>query len=662
MKTIDKTAINTLRFLAVDAVDKANSGHPGLPLGTAPLMYTIWDRFMNYNPKSPKWFNRDRFVLSPGHGSALLYAMLNLAGYDLSLEDLKEFRQWGSKTPGHPEYGVTPGVDASTGPLGHGFAMAIGMALSETMLAERYNKENFKIVNHYTYGIVSDGDLMEGVSSEAASLAGTMGLGKVIFLYDDNKITIEGETKIAFSEDVEARFKAYNWQVLRIDNSEDVDAMENAIKEAQKDSEHPTLIIVRTHIGFGSPKQDSPSAHGEPLGMEALTKTKEKANWPVEKSFYVPEAVNTYFNNKLDDCAQKETDWEALVADYTITYPELASELKARLNNENIVNLNSLEAIFENVEKTSTREASGEIIQFLSKQLPNLVGGSADLGPSNKTVMKGETFFSPSNKTGRNIHFGVREHAMGKIVNGMSLHGGFVPYGATFLVFSDFMRPAMRMAALMEIQSIFILTHDSIALGEDGPTHQPIEQTMSLRMIPGLSVYRPADALETAVAWQAACMNKKNPTALLLSRQKLPVLHEYAKNIHENARKGAYIISASQKAAEATIIATGSEVKLALDAQKALAEENISVNVVSMLAMDVFDKQTVEYKNIVMPNEIPTIAVEAGCTLGWSKYTKNEDNNIGINTFGASAPGSVLYENFGFTIENVVKHVKETLK
>lgn len=662
MKTIDQTAINTLRFLAVDAVDKANSGHPGLPLGTAPLMYTIWDRFMNYNPKNPKWFNRDRFVLSPGHGSALLYAMLNLTGYELSLEDLKEFRQWGSKTPGHPEYGVTPGVDASTGPLGHGFAMAVGMALSETMLAERYNKDNFKVVNHNTYGIVSDGDLMEGVSSEAASLAGTMGLGKLIFLYDDNKITIEGETKIAFSEDVEARFKAYNWQVLRIENSEDVDSMENAIKEAQKDTEHPSLIIVRTHIGFGSPKQDSPSAHGEPLGAEALAKTKEKANWPVEKSFYVPEVVNNYFNDKLEDCAQKEADWEALLADYAVTYPDLAAELKARLNNENIVNLNSLEAIFENVEKTSTREASGEVIQFLSKQLPNLVGGSADLGPSNKTVMKDETFFSPLNKAGRNIHFGVREHAMGKIVNGMSLHGGFIPYAATFLVFSDFMRPAMRMAALMEIQSIFILTHDSIALGEDGPTHQPIEQTMSLRLIPGLAVYRPADALETAVAWQAACMNKKNPTAILLSRQKLPVLHEYAENIHKNARKGAYIISPSEKKAEATIIATGSEVELSLNAQKALAKENISVNVVSMLAMDVFDKQTPEYKAAVIPNEIPTVAVEAGCTLGWSKYTKNEDNNIGINTFGASAPGPVLYEQFGFTVENIVKHVKATLK
>ena len=661
MEKIDQTAISTLRFLSADAVDKANSGHPGLPLGTAPLMYTIWDRFMNYNPKNPKWFNRDRFILSPGHGSALLYSMLHLAGYELSLEDLMEFRQWGSKTPGHPEYGVTPGVDASTGPLGHGFAMAVGMALSEEMLASRYNKENFKIVNHYTYGIVSDGDLMEGVSSEVASLAGTMGLGKLIFLYDDNKITIEGETKIAFSEDVEARFKAYNWQVLRIDNSEDVDAMQNAIKEAQKDTEHPSLIIVRTHIGFGSPKQDSPSAHGEPLGADALAKTKEKANWPTDKSFYVPEEVKQYFNNKLNDCVQKEEEWKALLDDYSVTYPSLALELKARINNENIVNLSTLEEIFKNVEKTSTREASGEIIQYLSKQLPNLVGGSADLGPSNKSVMKDESYFSHSNKTGRNIHFGVREHAMGKIVNGMSLHGGFVPYGATFLVFSDFMRPAIRMAALMEIQSIFILTHDSIALGEDGPTHQPIEQTMSLRMIPGVSVYRPADALETAVAWQAACMNKKNPTALLLTRQKLPVLHEYSKHIYENAHKGGYIISAGENKAKATIIATGSEVSLALEAQKALAKENISVNVVSMLAMDVFDKQSDEYREMVIPNEIPTIAVEAGSTLGWSKYTKNEKNNIGINTFGASAPGPVLYEKFGFTVENVVKHVKAAL-
>lgn len=663
MKTIDRTAISTLRFLSVDAVEKANSGHPGFPLGTAPLMYTLWDKFIKYNPGDPQWFNRDRFVLSSGHGSALLYSMLHLAGFDLSLEDLKNFRQWGSRTPGHPEYGLTPGVEASTGPLGHGFAMSVGMAIAEEMLAAKYNKNGFKVVDHYTYGICSDGDLMEGVASEAASLAGTLALGKLILLYDDNKITIEGSTDIAFREDVGARFTAYGWHVLHVDDAEDIDSITAAVEKAKADNKRPSLIMVRTHIGCGSPKQDCASAHGEPLGADALAKTKEDGGWPLGNSFYIPESVKAYFEKKLPACAEKQKEWQSLMADYAVVYPELAAELAGRIAGETMVNLDSLEKVFADVSKTSTREASGEIIQKLAMLLPELAGGSADLGPSNKTDIKGGGFFSAEDRTGRNIHFGVREHAMGKIVNGMALHGGFIPYGGTFLVFSDFMRPALRMAALMGIRSVFIFTHDSIALGEDGPTHQPIEQTMSLRLIPGLSVYRPADALETATAWQAACLNKHKPTALLLSRQKMTVLQKYKEVIHKGASFGAYVLSSGEasKDNQAILLATGSEVHLALAAQEALAKENINVSVVSMPSWDVFETQSDEYKKQVLPTGVPKIAIEAGVTLGWSRYTGCEANIIGINKFGASAPGDVVYEKYGFTVDNVVNKVKEVL-
>ncbi|MHC1718742.1 MAG: transketolase [Acidaminococcaceae bacterium] len=663
MKTIDRTAISTLRFISVDAVEKANSGHPGFPLGTAPLMYTLWDKFIKYNPVDPQWFNRDRFILSSGHGSALLYSMLHLAGFDVSLEDLKNFRQWGSRTPGHPEYGLTPGVEASTGPLGHGFAMSVGMAIAEEMLAAKYNKNGFKVVDHYTYGICSDGDLMEGVASEAASLAGTLALGKLILLYDDNKITIEGSTDIAFREDVGARFAAYGWHVLRVDDAEDIDAITAAVNEAKAENKRPSLVMVRTHIGCGSPKQDCASAHGEPLGTEALAKTKEDGGWPLGNSFYIPESVKAYFEEKLPACAEKQKEWQSLMADYAVVYPELAAELAGRIAGDTMVNLDSLEKVFADVSKTSTREASGEIIQKLATLLPELVGGSADLGPSNKTDIKGGGFFSAEDRTGRNIHFGVREHAMGKVVNGMALHGGFIPYGGTFLVFSDFMRPALRMAALMGIRSVFVFTHDSIALGEDGPTHQPIEQTMSLRLIPELSVYRPADALETATAWQAACLNKNKPTALLLSRQKMTVLQKYKEVIHNGASLGAYVLSPGEAAKEsqAILLATGSEVHLALAAQEALAKENINVSVVSMPSWDVFENQSDEYKKQVLPTAIPKIAIEAGVTLGWSRYTGCEANVIGINKFGASAPGDVVYEKYGFTVENVVNKVKEVL-
>lgn len=661
MQTIDQVAVNTLRFLSIDEVEKAKSGHPGFPLGTAPLMYTVWDRFMNYNPKDPNWFNRDRFILSPGHGSALYYAMLHLAGYDVPIEQLKNFRQWGSITPGHPEYGVTPGVDASTGPLGHGFAMGVGFAIAETMLAAKYNKPGFEVVNHYTYGLTSDGDQMEGVASEAASLAGTLGLGKLIYLYDDNHITIEGDTEIAFREDVGKRFEAYGWQVLRVADSEDIDALENAIKEAKADTEHPSLIIVRTHIGYGSPKQDNASCHGEPLGAEGVAKTKEAADWPVGQSFYVPVTVRKHFDDKLAACAEKQAAWEALLADYKVVYPELGRELEERIKGDVLVSRSDLEAVFNDIEGISTREAGGEVLQKLSMQLPQLVGGSADLGPSNKTVMKTCGYYSKDDRTGRNIHFGVREHAMGKALNGIALHGGFIPFGGTFLVFADFMRPAVRMAALMGLRSIFVFTHDSIAVGEDGPTHQPVEHAMSLRVIPNLCVIRPADALETAMAWQTACLNQHKPTALLLSRQKLPVLHKYAAVIHDNAGKGAYVLDAGQGEAKAVIIATGSEVHLALEAQAKLAEEGICVSVVSMPSWDMFEMQSEEYKKSVLPEGLPKVAVEAGVTLGWSRYTGSEDNVIGINKFGASAPGGTVMKEYGFTAENVAAKVKSLL-
>lgn len=660
MKKIDSDSINTLRFLSIDEVQAANSGHPGLPLGTAPLMYTIWEKFMNYNPKDPAWFNRDRFVLSPGHGSALLYAMLHVAGYGVSLNDLKNFRQWGSITPGHPEYGVTPGVDVSTGPLGHGFAMAVGMALAEEMLAAKYNKKGFKIVDHYTYGITSDGDQMEGVASEAASLAGTLGLGKLIFLYDDNHITIEGDTNIAFKEDVGARFAAYGWQVLRVEDSEDVDAMAKAIKAAQKDTKHPSLIICPTHIGYGSPRQDMASAHGEPLGVEGVAATKEKAGWDPKKKFVVPATVKKHFALKAAAGKKAQAAWDKQYKAYVKTYPELAAELTAAVEGTEKISVKALANIFAEKSAMATREASGNVLQELAKMVPSIVGGSADLGPSNKTVLKDYPFYAANKKDARNIHFGIREHAMGCMLNGLTLHGGLTAYGATFLVFADFLRPAVRMSALMNIGSIYVLTHDSICVGEDGPTHEPIEQTMSLRMIPNVSVFRPADALETAVAWKCACENKKQPTCLLLSRQKLPVLHEYQDVVLAGAEKGAYVLSAAGKGKQkAVLLATGSEVALALAAQKELATKKINVSVVSMPSWDKFDAQSAAYKAKVMPKGVPCVALEAGVTMGWAKYTGSEDRVVGLNRFGASAPGNVVYDKLGFTVEHVIEVVKK---
>jgi transketolase len=660
MKKIDQESIQTLRFLSIDEVQAANSGHPGLPLGTAPLMYTIWDRFMKYNPADPAWFNRDRFILSPGHGSALLYAMLHLAGYGISLDDLKQFRQWGSLTPGHPEYGVTPGVDVSTGPLGHGFAMAVGMAMAESMLSARYNKKGYPVVDHYTFGITSDGDQMEGVASEAASLAGTLGLGKLIFLYDDNKITIEGSTEIAFKEDVGARFASYGWQVLRVSTSENVDELAKAIEAAKKDTKHPSLIIVPTHIGFGSPRQDMASAHGEPLGADNVAATKQAAGWDPGKSFYVPASVKKHFTDKKATCKKAEASWNRLMAGYTKAYPELAAELKDRIDGKVSLDLKDLMTAFDGVDNVATRAASGTLLQKLAAAIPALTGGSADLGPSNKTEMKGQGFFSTEDRKGRNIHFGIREHAMGCIVNGLCLHGGILPFGATFLVFADFLRPAIRMAALMGIGSNFVFTHDSIFVGEDGPTHQPIEQAMSLRLIPNVSVFRPADALETAVAWKAACENRTQPTCLLLTRQGMPVLHDYARVIAKGAPKGAYVLSpCTKKKMKAVLIATGSEVHLALEAQKALAKRRIGVQVVSMPSWDRFEAQSANYKRRVLPKGVPCIALEAGVRTGWARYTGSEDRVLGIDRFGASAPGKTVYKEYGFTVDHVVEMVRK---
>ncbi len=579
----------------------------------------------------------------------------------MPLEELRQFRQWGSKTPGHPEHGLTPGVEASTGPLGHGFAMGVGFAIAESMLAARYNRQNFPIVDHYTYGLVSDGDLMEGVSCEAASLAGTLGLGKLIYLYDDNKITIEGSTELAFSEDVEGRFKAYGWQVLRVADAEDVQALAAAVECARAEKSRPSLVIVRTHIGYGSPKQDSPSCHGEPLGAEALAAAKAKAGWPAEPMFYVPDRVREHFDAKKSACAQAQQKWAQLLADYRAAYPEAAGELERRLSGPAAVDVSTLENIFQNTAKTATREASGEILQALAEQLPELAGGSADLGPSTKTIMKNGGFYSRTEPAGRNIHFGVREHAMGAVVNGMALHGGFLPFASTFLVFADFLRPAIRMAALMGLRSVFVLTHDSIALGEDGPTHQPVETAMALRIMPNVSVIRPADALETAVAWQQACLNTDGPTCLLLSRQKLPVLHTYRELIHSNACRGAYVLSPAQAKPLAVLIGTGSEVHLALAAQAALAREGVDVSVVSMPSWEAFDKQDREYRESVLPPSAVKIALEAGVPCGWSRYTGNEDQVTGISTFGASAPGDILMEKYGFTVANVVAKVKAVL-
>lgn len=653
---LDQLCVDTLRFLAVDAVEQAKSGHPGMPLGAAPMAYVVWNRFLRHNPQNPAWLNRDRFILSAGHGSALLYALLHMTGYDLPLEELKRFRQWESKTPGHPEYHHTPGVEATTGPLGQGFAMAVGMAIAERFLASTFNRPDFPVIDHYTYAIVSDGDLMEGISSEAASLAGKLGLDKLIYLYDDNDISIEGNTDCTFTEDVGSRFTAYGWQVISVTDGNDIQRIEGAVKTAMAEKNKPSLIIIKTHIGYGSPKQDTASSHGEPLGMEAVKETKKKLHWPLEPPFYISEQSLTHFRQAQERGAKLERDWRDLFDKYKKTYPDLSVKFEQAVHGKLPPGWSSEIPLFKPEDGAiATRNASGKIMNVIAKTLPNFIGGSADLSPSTMTTLNGLGDFNFETPAGRNIHFGVREHAMGAIVNGMSLHGGIIPYGSTFLIFSDYMRPAIRMAALMQTHSIFVFTHDSIGLGEDGPTHQPIEQLSSLRMIPGMTVIRPADANETTAAWKLA-IELHGPVALVLTRQKLPVLDPQKYPIVEGVARGGYILVDADKAQpDVVLLATGSEVHLIIAARDQLITHGIKTRVVSMPSWELFDEQPQEYKRHILSPNIPKLAVEAGSPKGWREYVGDTGDVIGLNRFGASAPGTTVMEKLGLNVDNVVK-------
>ncbi|MBI4483729.1 MAG: transketolase [Acidobacteria bacterium] len=663
MNSVDQLCVNTLRFLAVDAVERARSGHPGMPLGAAPMAYVLWTRFLRHNPRNPAWFNRDRFILSAGHGSALLYALLHLSGYDLPLEELKQFRQWGGMTPGHPEYGHTPGVEATTGPLGQGFAMGVGMALAEQFLARCFNQPGLPLVDHYTYALVSDGDLMEGVASEAASLAGTLRLGRLIYLYDDNHISIEGETDLAFTENVRCRFEAYGWQVLRVADGNDLDGIDTAIRAAQAENQRPSLIIVRTHIGYGSPKQDTADAHGEPLGPMPLRATKEALGWPLEPSFLIPEEALGHFRGAVERGNEWETKWEALRAAYRRKYPELARQLDQAMDGELPAGWDADLPVFRPEERPmATRTASGKVMNALAGRLPGLMGGSADLAPSTRTTLIGYGDLGFDEACGHNVHFGVREHAMAAIVNGMALHGGAIPYGATFLVFSDYMRPALRLAALMQTRAIFIFTHDSIALGEDGPTHQPVEHLMSLRAIPGLTVLRPADANEAAAAWRVA-IQRRGPTALVLTRQSVPVLDPHRYPVARGVLRGAYVLAEAENGdPELILVATGSEVHLALAARERLASQGVRARVVSMPSWELFDEQPPEYRRQMLPSRVPRLAMEAGISRGWRDYVGDAGDVIGVDRFGASAPGDVVYEKLGFHVDRVVERALALLR
>jgi transketolase len=662
---LDQQCINTIRFLAVDAVQKAQSGHPGTPMGAATMAYTLWDRFLKHNPRNPSWPNRDRFVLSPGHASMLLYALLHLTGYDLPLEELKNFRQWGSKTPGHPEHGLTPGVEATTGPLGQGFANGIGMAIAERWLAAHYNRLGHEIIDHYVYAIVSDGDMQEGVTSEAASLAGTLRLGKLVYLYDDNDIQIEGPTATVFSENVANRFLSYGWQVLGPIDGQDIAAIEEAIGEAQAEAERPSLIICKTVIGYGSPAQDTAKVHGEPLGEENVRAAKDTLGWPQEPTFYVPEEVLTYMRQALKRGQEAEREWQQRLEDYRDTYPVLAGELEAQLHGKLPTAWDDgLAELFPpDSEPIATRAASGQVLNFLVKKVHALAGGSADLAPSTKTILAGLGDLGWHRYWGHNMHFGVREHAMGAIASGMALHGGVIPYAATFLTFSDYMRPPMRLAAMMGLRVLYVFTHDSIGLGEDGPTHQPIEQLMNLRAIPGLTVIRPADAAETAEAWKVALINARGPTALVFTRQKLPVLDRTELAPAEGLHRGAYVLwESGTDGPEVIVIGTGSEVHIALEAARQLASEGTGMRVVSMPSWELFDQQTVDYRDMVFPPTVKArVAVEAGAKLGWERYVGMEGRVVGMESFGASAPGQVLYEKFGITSAAVVEQAKVLL-
>jgi len=656
---LDQLCINTIRMLAVDAVQKANSGHPGMPMGAAPMAYVLWTRFVRHNPANPQWPNRDRFVLSAGHGSMLLYSLLHLTGYDLSLEELKNFRQWGSKTPGHPEFYCAPGVETTTGPLGQGFANGVGMAIAERFLAAHFNRPGHPIVDHHTYAIVSDGDLMEGISHEAASLAGHLRLGKLIYLYDDNRISIEGSTDLAFTEDRGARFAAYGWHVQHVDDGNDLGAITRAIRAAREEAVRPSLIVVQTHIGYGSPnKQDTAAAHGEPLGADETRLTKENLGWPLDPTFLIPEEALARFRQALQEGKKQEEEWNGRFQSYERKYPQLAEEWTRAVTGELPATWDKDIPIFSADEKgMATRVASGTVINAIAPHLPTLIGGSADLAPSTKTLIEGTGDLQADHYDERNMRFGVREHTMGGILNGMALHGGVIPYGATFLIFSDYMRPTIRLAAMMGLKLIYVFTHDSIGLGEDGPTHQPIEQLASLRAIPNLIVIRPADANETAEAWRFAIEHKGSPVALTLTRQNLPTLDRKKYAIAQGISRGAYILRDSRDGSpDVILIASGSEVHVALEAAEKIHQKGTSVRVVNMASWELFEGQANDYRNEVLPPETAArVAIEAGATQGWHRYIGDRGDVIGIDRFGASAPYKVLFEKFGLTADRLAE-------
>ncbi len=654
MSDLDLTCINTIRFLSVDSVEKAKSGHPGLPLGAAPMAYVLWDRFLRHNPADPHWPNRDRFVLSAGHGSALLYSLLHLTGYELPLAQLERFRQWGSETPGHPEYGHTPGVEATTGPLGQGFAMAVGMAIAERHLAMTWNRDGLPLIDHYTYTIASDGDLMEGIASEAASLAGTLGLGKLICLYDDNHVSLEGPTSWAFTEDVGRRFEAYGWHVLRVTDGNDLPSVDAALRSARSETGRPSLICVRTHLGYGSPVQDTREAHGEPLGPANLKATKEKLGWPLEPPFLIPDEARDHFREALARGARWQDEWNATRERLRAADPDAARRFDEQWAGKLSGGWSTGLPTFRSADgPVATRDASQKFLSVMGPKLPALLGGAADLSPSTKTLLPGFPDFSATDGLGRNFHFGVREHAMVAALNGMALHGGLIPYGGTFLVFSDYARGAIRLAALQQTHLVLVFTHDSIGMGEDGPTHQPIEQLLGLRSVPGLTMFRPADANETVAAWRLA-LERRGPSALVLTRQKIPVLDLDRFPIVAGVPRGGYVLSDPPSGrASVVLLATGSEVSLALEAQAKLAERGIPARVVSLPSWRLFDEQPASYHDDVLPPGVPVVSVEAGTSLGWSRYVGTTGASVGIDRFGASAPGPVVLRELGFTAEHV---------
>ncbi|MFQ5668700.1 MAG: transketolase [Candidatus Binatia bacterium] len=665
-KSLDALCINTVRTLSIDAVQKANSGHPGLPLGAAPMAYVLWQKYLRHNPRNPHWPDRDRFVLSAGHGSMLLYSLLHLTGYNLTLEDIKQFRQWGSRTPGHPEYRLTPGVEATTGPLGQGFANAVGMAMAERHLARRFNRPGHVIVDHYSYALCSDGDLMEGVAAEAASLAGHLQLGKVVFLYDSNDVSLDGPTAMTFTEDVRKRFEAYGWQVLCVpDGNYDTTGIDQAIAAARADTSRPSLIIVRTTLGYGSPhKGGSYQAHGSPLGAEEVRLTKLALGWDPDSSFYVPDAAQAHFRTAVERGEQLERQWKERFAAYERTYPQLAAEWRQTMSGELPENWDEGFPVFEPGKEVATREASGKVINAIAARFGGFFGGDGDLSSSTKTLIEGEETFDGQSGAGRNVRYGVREHAMGSIANGLAYHGGVRPFAATFFVFSDYMRPAVRLAALNRLPVVFVWTHDSVALGEDGPTHQPIEQLASLRALPNLTLFRPADATETAEAWRFTMESATGPVALVLSRQKLPVLEGARQHARSGVPRGAYVLAEAEGGnPDALVIATGSEVQVALAARRLLAADGVRTRVVSMPSWDLFEIQSREYKDSVLsPSVTARVSLEAGVTLGWQRYVGASGMSIGIDRYGASAPGATNMREFGLTAEHVARSVRTLLE